>query len=93
MIFRKIAHMAEYGVFSILLFRAWQETFVVNIKKVFWICLVLSVGYAISDEFHQSFVPGRQGSPIDVFIDSAGALLGLMFWKCKKEIGILRGKQ
>ena len=33
--------------------------------------------YAISDEYHQTFVPGRNGTPVDVLIDAAGAGLGL----------------
>lgn len=34
--------------------------------------------YAVSDEIHQSFVPGRSGMPQDVFIDALGALLGVL---------------
>lgn len=34
--------------------------------------------YAVSDEFHQSFVPGRNASPIDVGIDTVGAILGVI---------------
>ena len=40
-----------------------------------WGCAIL---YACSDEFHQSFVPGRTPSPIDVAIDSLGAFIGLV---------------
>jgi VanZ family protein len=35
--------------------------------------LLITVAYAISDEWHQSFVEGRHGSPVDVLIDTAGA--------------------
>ena len=44
------------------------------------VCLavVLSVGYAAFDEYHQSFVPSRTSSWHDVAIDAAGAVLGLI---------------
>jgi VanZ family protein len=41
----------------------------------------LAVAYAASDEWHQTFVRGRHGSPIDVGIDAVGISLGLMAWR------------
>ena len=41
------------------------------------LALVISIGYAATDEFHQSFVAGRHGSPVDVLIDSAGVALAI----------------
>ncbi len=40
----------------------------------------LAILYAISDEFHQSFTPGRTASPRDVCIDTAGGSVGLALW-------------
>jgi VanZ family protein len=40
--------------------------------------LVLAVLYGISDEFHQSLVPGREPSTLDVLVDGAGALMGIV---------------
>ena len=45
--------------------------------------------YAMTDEFHQTFVNSRMGSPVDVLIDSVGAAFGL--WLCW-YIGRLRKK-
>jgi VanZ family protein len=42
---------------------------------------ILAVLFAISDEFHQSFVPGRTAWGVDVLIDSSGALLGILIWR------------
>lgn len=45
---------------------------------------ILAVLFAISDEFHQSFVPGRTAWGVDVLIDSAGALLGVLIWRLSR---------
>jgi VanZ family protein len=47
---------------------------------------VLTALYASTDEFHQTFVPGRHGSAVDVAIDSTGALIALlgMWWVGKR---------
>ena len=37
--------------------------------------------YAVSDEVHQSFVPGRLGSPLDVALDAVGVLVGVVAWQ------------
>ncbi len=50
----------------------------VGVKSQFfcaWICTTL---YAATDEFHQTFVPGRSGEPRDVALDSLGALAGIL---------------
>jgi VanZ family protein len=44
----------------------------------------VSVVYAISDEFHQSFIEGRNGSPIDVAIDSVG-IAAAALWLRRRE--------
>ncbi len=69
-ILRKIAHMVEYGIFFLLLARAMK-------KPLIW-PVILSILYAISDEFHQSFVPGRNMALLDVYFDSVGVLLGYL---------------
>lgn len=66
---RKIAHMLEYGVLALLVRRAGKSR-----AQAF----VFSVLYAASDEWHQSFVPGRAGAAGDVLIDGAGALTALL---------------
>ena len=65
---RKCAHMTEYAILAVLVLRASGSAA--------W-ALGITVAYAASDEVHQTFVRGRHGSPIDVAIDAAGALLGL----------------
>ena len=72
LVLRKAAHMSEYGVLAALLRRATGS--------YPW-AFALAVAYATSDEFHQTFVRGRHGSPIDVGIDAIGISLGLMAWR------------
>ena len=49
-----------------------------NINKKYLLAFLICVIYAISDEIHQLFVPGRAGQVRDVLIDSAGSLLGII---------------
>jgi VanZ like family len=68
---RKIAHAAEFAVLGALLARALGNG---------RIAAAVGVLYAVSDEVHQSFVPGRMGSAVDVGIDAVGVLLGVFLW-------------
>lgn len=80
-VLRKIAHLAEYGILSIFLFRAFEGTIsTLSPVNIAWITIFLSLGYAVSDEFHQSFVSGRNGSPIDVSIDFIGSIIAVVWW-------------
>jgi VanZ family protein len=68
-ILRKGAHMTEYAILALLLFRALGSELS---------AFLFGLAYAVSDEIHQLFVSGRHGSPLDVAIDAAGLLLGLL---------------
>ena len=49
---------------------------------------MLASGYAITDEFHQTFVEGRHGTPVDWLIDSAGAgLVAVQLWRTRVRSG------
>jgi VanZ family protein len=71
-ILRKLAHVAEYAILGALLGRAVRRP---------GVALALGVLYAVSDEVHQVFVEGRHGSPLDVLIDTAGIVAGLLTWQ------------
>lgn len=73
---RKCAHVMEYAILSALLLRALRQ----HLLAARSIAFVLAALYAVLDEFHQSFVPSRTGSPWDVVTDIAGAILGLMIY-------------
>ena len=69
-ILRKAAHMAEYGVLWFLWYRALE-------RRTPWPAAAITLAYAITDEYHQSFVEGRHGTPVDVLIDAAGIAIAI----------------
>jgi VanZ family protein len=70
---RKLIHFAEY---ALLCFLWWRPLATVTDPRraAVWAFAIAS-GYALTDEFHQTFVDGRHGNLIDWMIDSAGAAL------------------
>ena len=74
---RKMAHFTEYVILGILLSEVAQ-TFEIQWK--FRVLLPFLAGslYAVSDEFHQSFVDGRAMEAFDMLVDSAGVFVGVM---------------
>jgi len=76
---RKCAHVAEYAILAALFYRAFRHG-QDNSWRAATLALVAATFYASLDEFHQSFVPSRTGTPWDVGIDSLGALAGLVIY-------------
>ena len=68
LLLRKLAHAAEFAVLGVLFLRAVERPA---------LAFLLASAYAVSDEIHQIFVPGRLGSPLDVLIDVAGVAVGI----------------
>lgn len=88
-IIKKSAHLIEYSVLYFLLFRAINNT-KVSMKnkniclglryrgenlKVWLLPLIFLIIYAISDEYHQSFIPGRTATVRDILIDISGGFM------------------
>ena len=80
---RKLAHMAEYGVLTVLLFNALRIHTRRNARALL-IATMVAVLYALSDEWHQTFVPGREGSLRDVTIDALG-VVGMSLWLIRSK--------
>ena len=80
-VFRKCCHVGEYAILGLLVFRAlgmsrnplpsWSWPRMLGTVLIVFL-------YASTDEFHQRFVPTRTPMVSDVFIDTAGAMLGLL---------------
>lgn len=71
----KLIHVVEYGVLAILAYRA-----LAGVKHRAWYTLVFSVLYALGDEYHQRFVPGRNGRVRDVVVDAVGSVMGVILF-------------
>jgi VanZ family protein len=67
---RKLAHMTEYGLLLFLLWRPLRE--LGSDRAALVAAFTIGVLYAATDEWHQSFVEGRHGTPLDVAIDAVG---------------------
>ena len=74
---RKAAHVTEYAILGLLLYRAFRGGRIPFRHRDAALTLLLGALYAASDEYHQSFVPGRWATPEDAMIDTAGVTLGL----------------
>jgi len=70
----KLAHAIFFGVLGVFLARSLTPPQVLVWSRVLLVT-VLVVAYGISDEYHQSFVPGRDASPWDVLADATGGFL------------------
>ena len=79
---RKCAHLTEYAVLALLLWRAVRRPVKNDPRPWIWpeagLALAIVFLYAASDEFHQIFVPTRTAQVSDVFIDTAGGAASLL---------------
>src|SRR5947207_10040646 len=81
LVVRKCAHLTEYAILAALLVRAFRQR-QPRADRALAISFLIAAVYAAVDEFHQSFVASRTGSPWDVLFDCAGALAGvLIYWR------------
>ena len=73
----KPSHAAAYLALSVLVVRAWGGGLPVRVSgAVAAAALAITIGYGVSDEFHQSFVPGRSAELLDLYADTFGAVVG-----------------
>lgn len=87
---RKAAHFTEYFILSLLFYRAMSVSGV-KARKGMLITLVFCFLYAVSDEVHQIFVPGRVFAVTDILIDTLGAALGVAIIYARRIV--LAGKK
>jgi VanZ family protein len=85
-VFRKLGHFTEYFVLGGLLWRALRSQDAARTRaRRLVLSLAITVIYAVSDEWHQSLVPSRTASVIDVLIDTIGGLCGIWSFKLRKS--------
>ena len=87
-VLRKCAHVTEYAILALLLYRALGRELP---------AFLIGFAYAVTDEVHQEFVRGRHASPFDVSMDAAGLALGLLLlhatrlWASSRSVQSQRG--
>lgn len=77
----KLAHLVVYGALAAATLLAWSERWKqerARLTVLLTVCFCFF--YGLSDEFHQSFIPGRSPSLADILADSAGAALLGFLW-------------
>ncbi|MFZ3301922.1 MAG: VanZ family protein [Microgenomates group bacterium] len=73
-IVKKTAHLVEYGILATLFYRGLINSNIEK-KRAMWYSVLLAFMYGLTDEFHQSFTPGRGPKFTDVLIDTTGAMI------------------
>jgi len=76
-VIKKTAHIVEYSILAVLLYRAMIGSDIEKKKAIIFAILIVSL-YGFTDEFHQSFTPGREPRIRDVIIDTIGGALGVL---------------
>jgi VanZ family protein len=91
--FDKIIHFVEYFIFGFLVFRCFtgrRNDAEARRRSIMW-TISIGVFYAMTDEWHQSFVPGRDPSVWDAFFDSLGvAFAAIAFQGIRTQVRIIR---
>ncbi|HEX7567921.1 MAG TPA: VanZ family protein [Anaerolineaceae bacterium] len=84
LVVKKGSHMLGYGLLALAYWYDLRFD-----KRRWWLALLLAVLYAITDEFHQSFVPGRHPSWVDALVfDGGGAAIALglaNWWQARRK--------
>ena len=78
LVLRKLAHMTEYGLLFLLWLRALGPERAAAAAAI-------AVAYAATDEWHQSMVEGRHGTPVDVLIDAAGVAIAVALYERRRS--------
>jgi VanZ family protein len=77
----KLLHAVEFGGLAFLVCRALRaQTATFSLRRVAVVSVLMTMGYGITDEFHQFFVAGRRAEVADLAADSLGALLVAWGW-------------
>jgi VanZ family protein len=77
---RKAAHLAEYAIFAFLLCESSEAPPFPWRQRRLLTCFLIVVVYSLTDEYHQSFEPGRNATLRDCGIDSIGGAMGILVY-------------
>lgn len=88
LLLKKAGHVVVYGVLA-WLYRRTLRRHIPTGTVLRAVSIGLAVAYAMSDEYHQTFVPGRNGNLMDVAVDgvgACGAMLLARWWEGRREL-------
>ncbi len=86
LVVKKGGHLLGYGLLALAYWAGLRFD-----KRRWWLALLFAIIYAASDEYHQSFVPGRHPSWVDALVIDGGgaaAALGLAYWVRLNRSGV-----
>lgn len=84
---RKLGHLTEYAILAVLWFRTLHTGRRLASVPSAAAALTLSIAWAMADELHQSFVPSRTASALDVMIDGIGAMASVLILYSRTTLG------
>jgi VanZ family protein len=80
LLLRKLGHVTEYTVLTLCWWRALRGLGMArDNRSVVALAVAIALAFSASDEFHQTFVDGRHGTPVDVLIDAIGMTLAAVY--------------
>lgn len=84
-----LLHAVFYAILCVFLARSFMDPQIRNWNRVI-LLTILVTAYGVTDEYHQSFVPGRSASIWDVLADDVGGFLAavMLFWRDRKTVNI-----
>lgn len=85
-IVRKLVHFSEYALLCFLWWRVVRRF--TDARRAALIALAIASGYAITDEFHQTFVQDRHGTPVDWLIDTSGAAFAAFLIRSRTRVRV-----
>jgi VanZ family protein len=80
---RKVVHFGEYALLCFLWWRAFAT--ITDPGRAAMAAFLVSSGYAVTDELHQTAVEGRTGTPVDWAVDSAGAAVVALWLRARRH--------
>lgn len=89
-VMRKSAHFFAYLILGVLVSHATKGSTTSTVWRRRGVSLLFCVAYAITDEFHQMFVPGRGPQVKDVLIDGSGAAIGILIYAVARKLWLYR---
>lgn len=84
---QNLLHIPLYACLSFLWLRAFSRLRV-NVAKGVVLALFVTILYGCLDEVHQTFVPGRYGGLIDIYLNTVGAVMGIALFKLRERMNL-----